>query len=135
MSESHASSQRKAKRAAHSHQKRPTAPEPEVIDAVRDMPVPAVVVTRSARILAATGIASIRTILEPMVRSLRRRALLAVVVGLLWLAAISFALVALALFLATWIGPMWATLAIGALLGVTAMVLHLVSGSLSRPQL
>jgi hypothetical protein len=58
---------------------------------------------------------------------------LAVIVGLLWLGAICFALVALALFVAIWTGPLWATVAVAAGLALVAMVLHLVSHSLSRP--
>jgi hypothetical protein len=124
-----------AKRSRHSRGAHPASPPvaPEV-EPEPKAAAPAVV-TRSARVLAATGIASIKTILEPLVRSVRRRALLAVIVGLLWLAAICFALVAVVLFLATWIGAIWAAVAIAVVLALAGMVLHLASGSISRSPL
>jgi hypothetical protein len=90
------------------------------------------VATRSVtagRILAATGLASIRVLLEPMVRTLRRRAAFAVAVGLLWLAALCFALVALTLFVGSYVGLPLASLAIAvALAGIAALLHYIASG-------
>jgi hypothetical protein len=86
------------------------------------------------RLLALVGLASLRGTAVRLLHAIRRRAAFAIAVTLLWVAAFGFAVVALTLLVAVWVGTLAATAILAAVMAVAAIVVHLIGRRLDRQQ-